>query len=141
MSIIRFGTIQKPNPRQMMHNSYIFININSWHTAYTIKLQNSKFVFFSLFVSSFPLFFLLLHQFFKRSGNSDKHIIFLVSRKLRKLSFLWYFKQTFGQFLKEADLLLKTFFILFPFLLQKFIYLFLNIFKSLIHKRNVFSKL
>ena len=29
----------RPNSRQMVHNSYIFININFWHTAYTIALK------------------------------------------------------------------------------------------------------
>ena len=42
MSLIRFETIDKPNSRQIVHNSYIFININNifdinfWHAAYTI---------------------------------------------------------------------------------------------------------
>ena len=40
--VIRFGTIKKPNSRQMVDNWYTFFNINNifdinfWHTAYTI---------------------------------------------------------------------------------------------------------
>ena len=36
MSLIRLRTIQKPDSRQIVHNSCIFSNINSWHRAYTI---------------------------------------------------------------------------------------------------------
>ena len=57
VSLIRFGTIQKLNSRQMVHNLYIFINIIAWHT---IKFQNLKFSF----VFSFSYLSLLLLYFF-----------------------------------------------------------------------------
>ena len=43
MSLTRLGTIQKPNSRQMVHNSYIFSNINSWHRAYTITSKTGTY--------------------------------------------------------------------------------------------------
>ena len=78
-SLIRFRTIQVSNSSQMVHNSYIYININSWHKACTIILIFFL-CFFFLFVSSFPLFFLLLHQFLGIAGNSNQHIILLAPR-------------------------------------------------------------
>ena len=43
MSLMRLATIQKPNSKQMVHNSHIFINIDSWHTAYTIALKTGTY--------------------------------------------------------------------------------------------------
>ena len=40
----KFNTFRKPNFRQMVYNSYIFININSRHTASTIALKAGTYV-------------------------------------------------------------------------------------------------
>ena len=112
MSLIRFGTIQKSNSRQMVHKNFTFL------------------FFYFLFVYSFPLFFLLLHQFLGISGNSDQHIIFLAPKQLWKLLCFWYFKQTFGQFIKEADLLLITFYLLYFLFFSRNLFVFLKYFQE-----------
>ena len=43
MSFIRLGAIQKPNFREMVHNSCIFIKIKSRRTAYTIALKTGTY--------------------------------------------------------------------------------------------------
>ena len=42
-SLIPLRIIQKTNSRQMVHNSYIFININSRHTAHTIASKTGTY--------------------------------------------------------------------------------------------------
>ena len=42
MSLIPFWTTQKPNSKQMVHNSYIFININSSRTSYSIASKKGN---------------------------------------------------------------------------------------------------
>ena len=61
-SLIRFRTIQVSNSSQMVHNSYIYININSWHKACTIILIFFLCFFFSFIFSFAPPIF----------GNSGK---------------------------------------------------------------------
>ena len=66
-SLIRFRTIQISNSSQMVHNSYIYININSWHKACTIIFFFSFFLFLICFF--FPFIFSFARPIF---GNSEK---------------------------------------------------------------------
>ena len=43
VNLTRLGTILKPNSRQMVHNAYIFININ-WHAAHTIASKTGTYI-------------------------------------------------------------------------------------------------
>ena len=67
-SLIRFRTIQISNSSQMVHNSYIYFNIDSWHKACTII-----FFFFSFFLFLICLFLPSIFSFAPPIfGNSGK---------------------------------------------------------------------
>ena len=112
----------------MVHNSYIFININSWHTAHTIKNWNFFFLFFFfLFVSFFPLFLLLLNEFLETSRNSDQNIVSWLQGSYERFRI----SGRFVQFIKEAVLLIIFYLLYFLFFCRNFWLFFLSVLKCL----------